>query len=435
MRERQTKAAAVLVTGILAGGLAYWLWPGMEALKREGIPAAVIEDSQFHTCSMHPQVVHAGPGQCPICGMTLVPLRPGPAEPLQAEPEGIRVSRGFTQNFSVRTTEAVRGRLRTEIRTVGYLDHDEGKVTSVSTKFPGWIERANVNTIGEKVSEREVLFEVYSPELLTAQKEYLAAVAFVNRLRRGGAVEDAVDRAQSLVGAATERLRHWDLTDGLISELRRNGAASRTVEVRAPVSGYLVAKIADSLVGQRVTPGATVLKIADHSTLWAKVEFHENSVKDVRPGLPAEIALEAYPGRMWRGEVLFFQPAMNPQTQTLTGFVAVENAAGLLRPKMYADVRLRLPGVVNAVIVPAQSVLHTGDRSVVVIAEGEGIFVPREVEIGLESEGRVQVIRGVEPGERVVTSSQFLFDSESNLRTAISQLLERGRDGAPAHTH
>ncbi len=428
MKHYYLLGSAVLAIALVIGAVLLWERPAEEAgAVADGVAS---DTKQLYTCSMHPQILQDGPGQCPICGMDLAAVQPSPEPPSTANPEaGIQISSNFTQNFAVRTSEVVRGHLAAGVRTVGYLDHDEGKVATVHVKFSGWIERAFVNTIGERVSEGDLLFEIYSPEIVAAQQEYRSAMAYVARLRAAEAGDEAIERAEALQQAAGERLLHWGLTSEQVARLRAGGEPVRALEVYSPASGLLVEKAGSSLVGMQVAPGTAVLKIADHSTLWVKVEFHERSVKDLRPGLRAEITLDAYPRRTWNGEVLFFQPSMNPQTQTLTGLVKVPNPDGLLRPKMYATVNVRLPGVSNAVIAPAQAVLHTGDRSVVIIAAGEGLFVPREVETGVESDGQLQVLRGLAPGERVVTSSQFLFDSESNLRTAIAQLLEMDSQG------
>lgn len=431
-------AAAVLAafaTGI-AGGIAIWNFDVIGVKQFSSEPAAVTQESVgLYTCGMHPQVVQQGPGNCPICGMRLTPIETGAAHSERAEPGGVRVSRNFLQNFAVRTAEVERADLPARIRTIGYLDQNEEKLVSVNIKFGGWIEKSRVNTIGERVEEGDVLFEIYSPELVTAQEEYLEAMAYASRLRAGGAYSEAVDRAESLLASAAERLRHWDLTSHQIEQLAAVKRASRTLEIYSPASGYVVEKLGDSLEGLRAVPGLTLLKIADHSTLWAEVEFYEHYLRDLRSGLPAEITLDAFPGRRWRGEVLFFQPAMNPQTQTLTGYIEVENSDGRLRPKMYATIEIELPGAQDALIVPAQSVLRSGnDRNVVIVDVGDGVFVPRVVDLGVESEGRIQVVDGLAEGERVVTSSQFLLDSESNLQVAVDKLAgSSGRASQHAH--
>lgn len=415
---------------------------GWIAISRHGMPpfpgfaeesaGTEPEEALLYTCGMHPQVVQEEPGRCPICGMNLVPIGSDRGPSTEAERTGVRVSQSFLQNFAVHTTAAERADLPARIRTIGYLDQDEAKLVSVHTKFAGWIERSHVNTVGERVSEGDILFEIYSPELLTAQEEYLAAIDYVTRLRSAGAYAGAVTRAESLMQAATERLRHWDLTDLQIGRLRSNGKPTRSLAVYSPASGYIVEKLGDSLEGTRVVPGATLLKIADHSTLWAKVEFYEHHLRDLRVGLRADISLDAFPGRLWRGRLLFFEPAMNSQTQTLTGYVEVNNADGRLRPKMYATIEIQLPGVAGALVVPAQSVLRSdGNRAIVIVDAGGGLFIPHEVRLGIESERRMQVVDGLLEGERVVTSSQFLLDSESNLQAAVARLL--GHDDGGHH--
>ena len=436
MTRRRLFAILAAFAALLAGGMAAWHFGVPVAVSLlEGRLDAEAGPPGLYTCGMHPQVVHEGPGQCPICEMNLVPIesRPPPSE--ETPSAGVRVSSNFLQNFAVRTTIVERADLPARIRTIGYLDQDEAKLVSVNTKFGGWIESSRVNTIGERVSEGDILFEIYSPELVTAQEEFLAAIDYVGRLKAGEAYPGAVSRAESLLQAATERLRHWDLTSQQIENLRVAGRASRTLEVYSPSSGYVVEKLADSLEGIKAVPGTTILKIADHSTLWAKVEFYEHYLRDLHVGLRADISLDAFPGRRWSGKLLFFEPAMNPQTQTLTGYVEVENSDGRLRPKMYATIEVRLPGARNALIVPTQSVLRSGNnRNIVIVDFGDGVFVPREVELGIESDGRLQVVDGLAEGERVVTSSQFLLDSESNLQAAVDRLAGSS-DGEQRHAH
>ena len=450
------RLAGALLIGLGAGIPLLWIALGgspaelLRKLSQVANDPAQAPADKLYTCSMHPQIVRDRPGQCPICGMTLTAMENGRAEPEHVatraaetgpEPGAVQVSQGFLQNFGIRTAEVTRGRLSARIRTVGYLDQNEATVVSANTKVGGWIEHAKISTVGERVEQGDLLFEIYSPELIVAQQEYLSATAYADRLRTAGAYARAVERAESLVLAATERLRSWGLTDSQIGRLARTGEAGRTVEFYAPASGYVVEKLGDSLEGMRLEPGMTVVKIADHSTLWAKVEFYERHIQDLHEGLSATITLDAYPERNWHGKILFFQPAMNPHTQTLTGFVEVANADGLLRPKMYATVEIGLPRRRELPLVPAQSVLHSGERSVVIVDRGNGTFLPRRVTLGLESDGRWEVLGGVSAGERVVTSSQFLIDSESHLRSAITTLLNSEDQGAAhqgnesAHRH
>ena len=461
---------AGLALGLGASALALWNpfdWAWLPGAADER-PAEVAHAAQtFYTCGMHPEVVRHAPGNCPICGMKLVrkemeqgakagkvlywraPMDPNyrseapgkspmgmdlvPVYDDEAGADGgVRVSPGFLQNFSVRTTAVTRGALPVSIRTVGVLAHNEEKVVSVNTKFDGWIEKAQVNNVGETVAEGDPLFDIYSPQLVTTQREYLAAMDYLARLEQRGAYRDAVDRARSLLEAARERLRYWDITEAQIDALEASATASRTVTLFSPASGFVVDKMGDSLEGMKLSPGMTVLKIADHSTLWAQAEFYEEDLRHVREGSRATIEVDAFPGRRWAGRILFFRSAVNEATRSLTAFVEVVNPDLSLRPKMYVDVSVSAEGATDAVIVPAEAVLHSGARSVVIVAAGGGVFQPREVRLGLAAQGMQEVTAGLVPGEEIVVSSQFLIDSESNLKAAISQFLRGDGQDPPA---
>ncbi len=422
-------------------------------------------EKMLYTCGMHPQVVQEGPGNCPICGMRLVPVgmqaaseaasrpaterkilywrapmdpsyvsdKPGkspmgmdlvPVYEDEAPTEGgVRVSRSFLQNFAVRTTKVERGSLPMEIRTVGTLAHNDEKVVSVNTKFEGWIEKSYFNNIGEVVNKGDVLFEIYSPQLVTTQREYLAAMDYVERLTANGAYPDAIKRAKSLLKSARERLRYWDMTEEQIEAIEKSKEAGRTISFLSPASGAIVAKMGNSFEGMKLSPGMTVLKLAHHATLWAEVEFFEQDIRHVREGQTVSVSVDAFPGRRWSGKILLLRPAVDPRTRTLTALVEVANKDLKLRPQMFANVLLRAGGVSNSVLVPDQAVLHSGERAVVVVVQAPGLFEPREVRLGIESGGMQEITHGLSGGETIVTSSQFLIDSESNLKAAISQLL------------
>ena len=316
---------------------------------------------------MDPQYTSDQPGKSPM-GMDLVPVYADEA----ADGAGIRVSRSFLQNFAVRTATVHRGNLPLAIRTVGILAHNEERVVSVQTKYEGWIERARVNNVGETVSRGDVLFEIYSPELVTTQREFLGAMEYAGRLAEGGAYPAAIERARSLLEAARERLLHWDMTAEQIDALAESGEVARTVTVFAPAPGFIVDKMGDSMEGMKLVPGMTVLKIADHSTLWAETEFYEDDLRHVSVGQTVAIEAEAFPGRAWSGRILFFRPAVNPHTRTLTAFVEVSNPDLLLRPMMYVNVSVRTSGAADVVMTPSEAVLHSGTRAVVIVAKGTG---------------------------------------------------------------
>ena len=299
-------ALGIGVSALLLWNPLGWAWLPEAAHERHAEVAHASET--FYTCGMHPEVIRHAPGNCPICGMKLVgketepsaderkvlywraPMdpnyrsdKPGKSpmgmdlvpvyEDEAGVDGGVRVSQSFLQNFAVRTAVVTRGTLPISIRTVGVLAHNEEKVVSVNTKFDGWIEKAGVNNVGETVEEGDPLFDIYSPQLVTTQREYLAAMDYLARLEQSGAYPDAVDRARSLLDSAGERLRYWDITEAQIDALEASGTATRTVTYFSPASGFVVDKMGDSLEGMKLSPGMTVLKIADHSTLWAQAEF------------------------------------------------------------------------------------------------------------------------------------------------------------------
>ena len=283
-------ALGVAATALFAMNPFGWAWyPGVIRQEPDSYPNGSMAHARgeasgerrvlYWRAPMDPNYRSDRPGKSPM-GMDLVPVY----DDAGADDGTVRVSPRFLQNFAVRTAEVERGAVPLSIRTVGVLAHNDEKVVSVNTKFEGWIERARVNNVGESVERGDVLFDIYSPELVTTQQEYIATIDYVERLRQAGAYPDAVERARSLLEAARARLRHWDVTETQIAGLEAAGRASRTVQVLAPASGFIVEKMGDSLEGMKLTPGMTVLKIADHSTLWAKAEFYAEDLRHVHEG-------------------------------------------------------------------------------------------------------------------------------------------------------
>jgi Cu(I)/Ag(I) efflux system membrane fusion protein len=467
---------------ILIWNPGHWKWvePTVSVLQGHANAGSESKKTQLWTCGMHPQVIQDHPGTCPICGMNLVPLKetqtatasnkpkekkikywvapmdpsyisdkPGKSpmgmdlvpvyEEEESEATGVHVDPNFIQNFAVRTTVVEKGSIPILIRTVGILDYNQKNIASVNTKFEGWIEKAYVNYIGESVKRGDVLFEVYSPPLMTTQQEYLATLDYVEKLSSKGD-EEAVARAKSLLAATRERLRYWDITDDQIDELQRRKTPARTLKIISPASGVVIEKMGDSLEGMKLTPGMNVFKIADLSNVWAGIEVFEHQIQYLKLGQKADITLDAFPGRHWTGKIIYLDPTLNQKTRTLSAYVEIENPNRELRPEMYAKVEIHVPAVSGVVKVPNEAVLHSGERNVVVVEKDKGFFEPREVTLGAEGEGYSQVIKGLRKGEKIVLSSQFLIDSESNLKEAISKMLaERNKESekppTPEHAH
>ncbi len=460
--------ALALVLGAIAVGilLAQFLPPDLLGL-RHGLSGPAVSEGvdepvgQLWSCGMHPHVIEDEPGQCPICGMNLTPMRGGedsaaghdpaasadrwtcPNHPMIVEnepgscpiggvdlvPAGadatgwdatVQIDPAVVQNMNVRTEVVTRRDLSQPIRTVGYLEYDQQRMVTVTTKYSGWVEKVYVNYVGEKVRQGQPLFEIYSPELVQTEQELLSALDFAEEMNE--APEDARERARSMVESARVRLGYWDISLQQITRLEETGEVFRTLKVSAPSNGLVMKRMA-GLEGMAVQPGMELFHIADLSSLWLSVELFEDQVAWVREGTPAQVALSYFPGEAFRGKVRFLEPELSEKTRTMRAKIEVPNPGGRLRKGMYATVEFQPVIVRDAVAVPSQAVLRTGQRSVVVVALGEGRFAPREVVLGHEAEGYAQVLSGLEEGAEVVTSAQFLLDSESKLREAIQKMI------------
>ena len=378
----------------------------------------------FYRNPMDPTITSPVPAKDEM-GMDYVPVYADEAERALGAGTTVAIDPAVIQNMNVRTETATRRDLRHEIRTVGYLEYDQERMVTVTTKYDGWVEKVHVNYVGEPVAEGAGLFEVYSPELVQTEQELLSAIRYAARFE--DAPDDARLRAEALVDAARARLAFWDISPAQIARLEETGEIFRTLTVTAPAGG-LVMKRMPGLEGMAVTPGMEAYHIADITSLWLSVEVFEDQVVWIRPGAEAEVTFTYFPGETIRGTVEFIEPELSERTRTLTVKIAVPNPDGRLRKGMFATVVFDPVLVPGALTIPTESVLRTGRRSVVIVAQGGGRFEPREVELGQTAGGLAEVLSGVAAGEDVVTSSQFLLDSESRLRAAVQQM----RDAASA---
>lgn len=416
-----------------------WLRDAPPPSLRTPQPAGGGEDAEtpaesLWTCGMHPQVISQEPGQCPICGMDLVRRDP-PGEQPVGQIATVRIDSTVVQNMNVQTAVVERRDLAKPIRTVGYLDYDQQQMVTVTTKYTGFVEKVYVNYIGEPVRRGQPLFEVYAPELVQTQQELLSALSFARRLESAPAATRR--RAEALAEAARTRLSYWDIGRDQIELLEASGKAVRTLTVRAPASGVVMQRM-PAMEGIRVEPGMELFHIADLSSLWLSVEIYEDQLPWLQEGSEAEIDLSYFPGETFHGRVRFVVPEVQETTRTVGLRIEVPNPDGRLRSGMYATVRFAPLAAKNAVVVPRQAVVRSGQRNLLVIALGDGRFAPREITLGAEGDEYVQVLAGVEAGETIVTSSQFLIDSESNLRAAIQQLVgsrQGAARSAPAADH
>ena len=334
----------------------------------------------------------------------------------EEEPPTVEIPLDKQQMIGVKTVVVGEHQLRTVIRTVGRIEYDERRLSTVNMKFEGWIEKLHADYSGKYVKKGTPLAEIYSPELLATQQEFINALKWTRK--NGDAGNDSMTAmlakdAQSLVEAARQRLKLWDISDEQIKKLEENGKTVRTMTLYSPVSGYVVQKMA--FQGMRAMPGEKLFDIADLSTVWVVAEVYENELTFVRLGQRAVISLSYFPGREMHAVIDYVYPVLSAETRTAKVRFTVPNPGIQLKPQMFTNVELTIP-VGKKLAIPAEAVLDTGMRRVVYVDKGDGYFEPREVKTGLVVEGMLEVLAGLKPGEKVASSAIFLIDSEAQLK-------------------
>ncbi|MDA8107936.1 MAG: efflux RND transporter periplasmic adaptor subunit [Betaproteobacteria bacterium] len=327
------------------------------------------------------------------------------------------------QKLGVKTETARLRTLTRTLRAVGTVQVDERRLHTVAPKFEGWIEKLHVNATGQAVARGEPLMEVYSPELVSAQREYAIALQGMQATQQGSP-EVRADMAR-LAQSALQRLRNWDVSEQDLTRLREQDTARRALTLRAPASGVVLEKMA--VAGMRFMPGEALYRIADLSRVWFVVQVYEQDLAAARVGQEARIALGAYPGRSFAGRVAFVYPTLSSDTRTAQVRIELPNPQGQLRPAMYGTAEIAAGLDQTPVLaVPSSAVIDSGRRQVVLVAAGEGRFAPREVKLGASAGEYVQVLEGIAEGENVVVSANFLIDAESNLKAALGGFGSQG---------
>lgn len=436
---------------------------------KESNSEALVENTggQLWTCGMHPEVILDEPGQCPKCGMNLVPLKkpnvsntktkadpvhkdhkilywqapmdpteiydkPGKSKmgmdlvPVYADQvssgSSIRIDPTTVQNMGVRTAPVERVDFSRSIRTVGNVDYNEENIYVVSSKISGWIEKLHVNATGQQVRKGQNLLEIYSPDLVTTQQEYLLALK--NRDLVGESkFADIRESSESMVNASRQRLLYWDIPDAEIKRLENTGKVHKTLTLESPANGIVLHKNAEE--GMHIKEGMSLYRIADLSTIWIYASVYDNEVPWVKTGQKAEMDLSYAPGKTMTGRVSYVYPYLDEKARDVRIRIEFPNPDLRLKPGMYANIKIHTSAIKDALVVPTEAVIRSGQRNVVFIARGEGLFEPRQVTVGEESEdGKIRIISGLLVNENVVTSAQFLLDSESRLQEAIQKMLE-----------
>jgi len=432
MKHRVTRTLVTLSIGIAGVAGAMILLNNIANGRTEIARAATIElkagmvDPQngkkikYWVAPMDPTYIRNEPGKSPM-GMDLVPKYE--EEGASSEPTSIiRVDPTTMQNMGVRLAPVERKSLSKTIRAFGNITYDEGRLHTVNTKFDGWIEKLNINYIGQRVVKGQALFSIYSPDLVIAQQEYLMALRQYRKISGGGHAQ-IEDNARRLLDAARTRLKYWDISDAQISSLEANGKPHKTITVHSPATGVVLKK--DAYEGHFVKAGQHQFEVADLSRVWVDVEVYEYELPWVHQGMPAVMDLPYIPGKQFKGRVLYVYPYLTQKTRTARLRLEFPNETLELKPDMYANVYLESVMDRKSLVIPQEAVIDSGVRKLAFVSRGEGRFEPREIQLGLEVNGSdFQVLAGLSEGEQVVTSAQFMLDSESRLREAVQKMLE-----------
>jgi Cu(I)/Ag(I) efflux system membrane fusion protein len=438
----------VLVMGLVAAlSIAY----ATGAMAKVSFGGAHAEHATLYHCPMHPSVVQDHPGECPICSMTLVPKPEGaPGQKMKAatttpaaDPRPvpglaeIDLPADRIQLIGMRTARVERAALADSLHTVGVIATNERGLSEISVRFSGWVQQLMVSETGQRVRRGEVLANVYSPEVLRAEQEYLTARGWDGKIGAGvepmaaGHHGDA-SPATGMQGSMAEDARHRLMLLGIaapeIDAMASRGKVGDSVPIRSPSDGYVTAR--NVVAGAAIQAGAPLFEVADLSKVWFLADVFEQDAGRLRMGQKAILELAAYPGERFTGRVQFVSPTLNAATRTLRvrlEFANKTGAAGVkLRPGMYGNAALELPSA-SGLVIPSEALVDTGEHQYVFVAKAEGHFEPRLVKVGARAGDKVQVSEGVAEGETVVTTGNFLLDSESRLRAAID-----GQTAAPA---
>lgn len=451
---------------------------GKKPQEKVKTPAGA-ESGQLWTCGMHPEVIVDQPGNCPKCGMKLVPVkqtggqtadvsaaksaqtdrkilywrapmdpteiydRPGKSkmgmdlvpvyegEEVAAAGGTITIDPVTVQNMGVRYGKVMQMDFSRTIRTVGEINFNEDRLYDINTKISGWIENLYVNYTGEIVQKGRPLLEIYSPDLVTTQEEYLLALK-TQQMVSASSFESVRQGGESLLESTRKRLLYWDIPPAEIERLEKTGEVRKTMQLRAPAGGMVVER--NVVDGAHVKSGEKLFRIADLSSVWVHASLYDYEVPWIQAGQAAEMELSYEPGKTYRGKVAYIYPYLREKARDVHVRLEFNNPDLALKPGMYVNVQLQGRIIPDALAVPSEAVIRSGRRNLVFVTREPGKFEPREIHIGEEGgpgNRYLRVLSGLLEGETVVTSAQFMLDSESRLQEAIQKMLEERRAGSP----
>lgn len=403
---------------LLAVGAGYWLGTRshtgpQDQADASGIPANEGKPERTILYYRNPM---GQPDTSPVpkkdsMGMDYIPVYADEAD----DSGQVRVAPGRLQTLGVRTEAVRREPFERPIDAAGRIEADESRSHIVTAKFDGYIERLLVDTTGQEVRRGQALFEVYSPELVTAQREYAIATAGMAALKDADA--NTRHGMQSLADASLERLRNWDVSSDQIKTLAQSGQTRRTLTLRAPASGIVTEK--NVVQGMRFAPGEVLYQITDLGTVWLIAQVFEHDLSGLETGSAATVEIDAFPGETFRGSIAYIYPTFDTATRSVPVRVELANPDGRLKPGMFARVKLAGAARAPTLVAPASAVIDSGTERIVLVAMGEGRFQPRTVQPGRRIADRIEILDGVAEGEKLVVSANFLIDAESRLKAAV----------------
>ena len=378
----------------------------------------------FYRSPMNPSVTSPTPAKDSM-GMDYIAVYAEENGDEKAPAGTVKIDGVMMQNIGVRTTKAVKTSLSHTVRAVGRVAYDEERMVHLHPKTEGWIEKLNIDKTGQHVKKNTDLLSIYSPQLVASQQEYILALNNLKALEKSP-IKDIRQGAEELVKSSRERLKLLDVPAHQLRELQRTRKVKKSLHIHAPAAG-IVMKIG-AREGQYVTPATEIYMIADLRKIWVIANIYEYELPWVKEGDPVEMQLAGIPGRTFKGHLAYIYPYAEAKTRTIKVRLVFDNAELLLKPEMFAEVTIHAGKQVNAIVIPSEAVIRSGSRNQVFVVRAPGKFEPRLVTLGLASNGKVAVLKGIKAGEEVVTSSQFLIDSESKLREATAKMLQVNND-------
>ncbi len=423
MKLKNSKFVIVMIAGIisLAGVLFYFSKTGDISGIRKG---EAVKEAMAQQPAGHAGHGGAPPTPQPSKGQLKEQAEPAKPEPAEEAPT-VEIPSEKQQLIGVKTAVVAVKSLQKTIRTVGRIEYDERRLATINTKFEGWIEKLHVDYTGKFVKKGDPLAEVYSPELVATQQEFLnvlrwkkSEVGLLMRPAEAGSQKSGVEKmfqkdSEAIVEAAKQRLRLWDITEDQIRKIEESGKPIRTLTLYSPVVGYVIQKMA--LQGMRVMPGEKLFDIADLSSVWIISDIYEYELPLIKVGETAKISLSYFPGKEFSSKIDYVYPTLAGETRTAKVRFTIPNPGGQLKPQMFTNVEVKID-LGRKLAIPDDAVIDTGTRQIVYVDKGEGYFEPREVMLGMRAGGFREVLMGLKAGEKVASSATFLIDSEAQLK-------------------